>query len=590
MRLALDLNSSLDLDEVLQRVMQDVISLTNAERGFVLLLEEGGSGDQPQDVTAIAPGMKVSVSSGIDVGVIISQDFQAARSVIENVLSSGEPVLTSDAQSDSRFNEHQSVIMLKLVSILCVPLKIKEKIQGIIYVDSRVQKAVFTPAELELLTIIGANAAIAIENARLYHETQKRLEALNFLYTISQEITATLDTKRVLKVSTEAVVRLLGAAAASILTIEGDELVFQVAVGAFAAAVSPFRIERGKGIVGWVAEHCQPLIINDLYQDERFSPEFDLKSGFRSESLVATPMVVNDRPLGVIEVFNKPGGFSLADQELLVTFASVVGFAIENARLYEVAVEKGRMEKELMVARSVQTSLLPRSTPDLPGWEIASRWLPARQVAGDFYDFIPLHGEGPDRLGFVIADVTDKGMPAALFMAFTRSTLRASISTLHTPAEALTHANALINADSYKSMFVTLFYGSLDPVSGRLTYVNAGHTPPILLRPQAAAPIARLRMPSLPLGIDETTLYQQEVLELQPGEMLIAYTDGATDALNDQGEDFGLQRLEQVILANQGASAEQMAAAIELALEEFINDSDAFDDITLVIIRRLPPS
>ena len=286
-------------------------------------------------------------------------------------------------------------------------------------------------------------------------------------------------------------------------------------------------------------------------------------------------------------MFNKPGGFGPPDQELLVTFASVVGFAIENARLYEVAVEKGRMEKELMVARSVQTSLLPRSTPDLPGWEIACRWLPARQVAGDYYDFIPLNAEGSDQLGFLIADVTDKGMPAALFMAFARSTLRASVSTLHTPAEALSHANKLIAADSYQSMFVTLFYGALDTQSGRLTYVNAGHTPPLRLNPRAVDPLSQLHMPSLPLGIEETTLYQQAVIDLQPGEMLIAYTDGTTDALNCHREEFGMQRLEQVILANQNASAEQMAAAIEMALHQFIDESDPFDDITLVIIRRL---
>lgn len=584
MRLALDLNSSLDLDQVLQRVMDDVITLTRAERGFVLLVEESGLAQGVHETSTIAPGKNLSVTSGINVSTVKSQEFHVSRSVIDSVLASSEPLLTSDAQHDNRFSSQKSVIVQKLVSILCVPLKVKDRLQGVIYVDSRVQAGVFTPADLELLTIIAANAAIAIENARLYLETKKRLDALNFLYMISQEISASLDIKRVLRISTESVVKLLGGTAASILTIEGNELVFQVAVGPYAEVVSPFRIPRGKGIAGLVAESCHPLIINDLYQDARFSKEFDLKSGFHSESLVAVPLVVGDRSLGVIEVFNKPGGFSLADQEVLTTLASVIAFSIENARLYAMAIEKGRMERELSVARSVQTSLLPRSTPQLHGWEIATRWLPARQVAGDYYDFIPLHGE----MGLVIADVTDKGMPAALFMAFARSTLRASVSSIPTPAEALTHANSLISADSYNSMFVTLLYGALNPETGILTYVNAGHTPPIRVRSQAPTQLTRLGRPSLPMGIDETTVYTQEQIQIEPGEILIAYTDGATDALNNSKQDFGVQRLEKVILEYQHCSAEELAAAIETAIHDFIGGSDQFDDITLMILKRLP--
>ncbi len=420
-RLALDLNSSLDLDEVLQRVMDEVITLTRAERGFVMLIEGQHPGSVSQSVTTITPGMQVSIARGIDASTIISNEFQVSRSIIDSVLTSCQPLLTSDAQSDNRFTGHQSVIMYKLRSILCVPLKVKEQLRGIIYVDSRIQAGIFTPADMELLTIIAANAAIAIE----------------------------------------------------------------------------------------------------------------------------------------------------------------------NARLYKVAVEKGRMEQELQVARNVQASLLPNRTPQFAGWEIAARWLPARQVAGDYYDFIPLANADNSRLGIVIADVTDKGMPAALFMAFTRSTLRASLSTIESPVEAIAHANALVSADSYKSMFVTLFYAALDPASGNLTYINAGHNPPYLVKPAQPQPLSRLKRTGIPLGIDDSMTYTQEMVALQPGEMLICYTDGATDALNPAGEDFGNERFEQVILANQAGSADSMLHAIETALLAFIGGGVPFDDITLVILKRL---
>ncbi len=589
-RLALEFNSSLDPDEVLKRVMDDVINLTKAERGFVMLIEDILEEEADQEITAILPGLRLSTSRGIDNATVVSHEFHVSRSVIQQVLTRGEPLLTSDAQSDERFTGRQSIIMLKLRSILCVPLKTKERTLGVIYVDSRVQAGIFTSADTELLTIIAANAAIAIENGRLYRETQRRLETLNLLHKISTEITATLDLKRVLTMCTEAVQKLLGGDAASILTIEGSELVFQVAVGDYADSIKPFHIPLGKGVAGWVASNCQPIIVNDLYNDARFYRDADSISGFRSKSLAAAPLIVNGDSIGVVEVFNKPGGFHQTDIDLLATFASSAAFAIENARLYQVAVEKGRMERELQVARSVQASLLPAKTPELPGWELSASWQPARQVAGDYYDFISRLGELHNSLGIVIGDVTDKGMPAALFMAFTRSTLRASVSTITSPTDAISQANILVSADSYKSMFVTLFYGSLDPVSGMLTYVNAGHNPPYILKPGNPPTLTKLTRTGIPLGIDASMSYNQAQIYLEPADMLICYTDGATDALNPEKEDFGIQRLENLILQNQCLSAKGMVQTIETALQNFIGAGEPFDDITLVVVQRLPVS
>ena len=331
-------NSSLDLDEVLNRVIDEVIVATRAERGFVMLHDGQGQ-------------LMFHVARGMDQSTIQDPVFQVSLGIVEGVARNGQPVLTGDAQIDPRFSMRQSVRLLGLRSILCVPLKIKEQILGTLYVDNRIQAGIFTQADLDLLNSIAYSAAIAIE----------------------------------------------------------------------------------------------------------------------------------------------------------------------NARLYQVAVEKGRLERELQMARDVQVSLLPREIPQIPGWEFVARWLPARQVAGDYYDFIPAQD---GQLGIVIADVSDKGMPAALFMTLTRSIIRANTDLAISPVEAMSRANRLICADSTSGMFVTLFYALLDPAHNRMTYVNAGHNPPLFFqtgkRPGQGA-LSHLDRTGMAMGVDGRITLRTKNAVFQPG-------------------------------------------------------------------------
>ncbi|MEW5869361.1 MAG: PP2C family protein-serine/threonine phosphatase [Chloroflexota bacterium] len=404
--LAQTFNSSLDLDEVLNRVIDEVIVAVRAERGFVMLHDEGGA-------------LAFRVARGMDQNSINEPVFQVSMSVVEWVAQQGEPTLTVDAQTDPRFSMQQSVRLLGLRSILCAPLKLKERVLGVVYVDNRVQSGIFTEDDLELLNSIASSAAVAIE----------------------------------------------------------------------------------------------------------------------------------------------------------------------NARLYQVAVEKGRLERELQMARQVQASLLAEETPALPGWDFVARWFPAREVAGDYYDFIP---DTADRLGVVVADVSDKGMPAALFMALTRSIVRASLDGAKSSAEGIARANRLICADATSGMFVTLFYALVDPSEGRVTYVNAGHNPPLFFqrRQSGAGQMTRLGRTGMALGVEAESDYQQFTLALKPGDFLLLYTDGVTDALNAQGEEFGLERLEQVVSANSSRTAPEIGAALQKAIEDFLGTTALFDDITLMVVQR----
>ncbi|MCK4316693.1 MAG: PP2C family protein-serine/threonine phosphatase, partial [Anaerolineae bacterium] len=290
------------------------------------------------------------------------------------------------------------------------------------------------------------------------------------------------------------------------------------------------------------------------------------------------------------------GIFTQADLELLTSIASSAAIAIENARLYQVAVEKGRMERELQMAREVQASLLPHETPQIPGWEFAARWQPAREVAGDYYDFIPVGfnlAQVPNPapgLGIVIADVSDKGMAAALFMALTRSIVRASVGHAPSPADGIARANRLICADSTGGMFVTLFYALLNPEAGEITYVNAGHNPPLLCKQGDRAEqdqLTQLTRTGMALGVVADSPFEQRTVHLDPGDFVLLYTDGVTDATDAHLQDFGMERLRRVILDQQHAPATDVVAALEQAIGDFTSSTAPFDDIAIVVMKCL---
>lgn len=571
-RLAQDFNAALDPDAVLERTMDDVITITDAERGFVLLANRQPGGKH----------IRLAVH-GIERGVLDTQEYSLSRAIVNQVIESGEALFTSDAV---HFGSDADPHVLNLYW-LCVPMKSKSGILGAIYV-SRTHRGKFSRTDLELLSVVAASAATALENVRLFRETESRLKTLDLLHRISQEITSTLDLEQVLTTTTLSVKELLGGSTASILTVDGDALTFQVATGESSAEIKPFRVPLGRGIAGWVVEHKQPVIVDDVQNDPRFFGILDKKTGFSTQNLIAVPLVVNDRAIGVIEVFNKPGGFTPADQDILATFASSAAFAIENARLYQVAVEKGRLERELQVARQVQASLLPHGMPRLPGWELAATWLPAREVAGDYYDFIPLEmtPDQAQKLGLVIADVADKGTPAALFMVNTRATLRASMFDADSPMHGLTHVNQLMCDDSHDGMFVTLFYAQINGLDGVVTYVNAGHNPPLLLRASGGEP-ELLSRTGMALGVDPSVLFTQCAVALEAGDSILFYTDGVPDALNDAGQEFGDDCLRELVIANRAASAAGLVGAIEAALKTHIGGTLPFDDITIMALKRV---
>ncbi len=273
---------------------------------------------------------------------------------------------------------------------------------------------------------------------------------------------------------------------------------------------------------------------------------------------------------------------------ILNGIAGQTALAVSATRLYQQSVRQERLEHEMRLARDIQTSFLPDRSPQIPGWQIAVDWRAARGVGGDYYDFIEL---GPGKLGVAIADVSDKGVAAALYMALSRTVLRAAaldlaaVGNLDGPGETLRRSNRVLLQESSSGMFVSMVYGIIDLEKGTLRYVRAGHNPPLLLR-AADGQVRLLDPPGIVLGIIAEPSFEQETLELAPGDTLVMYTDGVTEAWNDSDEEFGMERLLRVVSDAAGMSPDAIVARIREAVQEFAGHTPLGDDYTVVVIQR----
>jgi len=303
------------------------------------------------------------------------------------------------------------------------------------------------------------------------------------------------------------------------------------------------------------------------------------------EHLLWAPMMAREACLGGVWL-TRAGDhpvFTASDLKLLTALATQAAAFLDNARLHQRALAQERLEQELRLAYEVQARLMPRETPAMENWSVAGFWRPAREVSGDYYDLLPLG----DALGVVVADVADKGMPAALFMAVTRSLLRAAAVGGRSPAQTVADTNRLAALDAADGMFVTLWYGVLRP-DGEVRYVNAGHNPPIVLRADGSH--ERLPRTGILVGWDGDAVYGEGAVALAPGDLLVAFTDGVTEARDPDGNEFGEGRLLEVVKAHRRHDAQAVLDAVRSAVDGFVAGAPTHDDCTLVVARfRTPP-
>ena len=305
----------------------------------------------------------------------------------------------------------------------------------------------------------------------------------------------------------------------------------------------------------------------------------------RLEATLIVPLIYEDRLTGLISLGEKKSGkfYRREDVNLLTILANQGAVALENARLVEEVIEKERMEEELSIARDLQISMLPAECPQVPGFEIAAYSLAAREVGGDFYDFIEM---GSNRLGLVIGDVTGKSVSGALVVSASRSVFRMLSEEEATVAERMIRANRRMKKDLKAGMFVALLYAVLDGAAGTLALCSAGQTQPVRRQSvSAGAELIETRGDTFPLGILDEAEYEETVLSLSPGDVIVLYTDGIVEAMNPAGELFGFDRLLKMVSVSAGDTAEALLTETLARLSAFAAGSPQHDDLTLIVIR-----
>lgn len=407
-------------------------------------------------------------------------------------------------------------------------------------------------------------------------------EHLRTLYQVSTWINSTLDFDEALDNAMTAIMQVTKAQRGFLLSSNEATGDMQIVV---AQGVDGENLESegpSTTIVNQVIETGEPLLTNNAQFDDRISAgQSIIMKGLRA--ILAAPMLVQDRLIGVVYVDTsmKAGVFRPDDLSLLQAVSGVAARAIENARLYAVAREKGRLEQELRMAHDIQENLLPHDMPASPRYDIASYWQSAREVAGDFYDAFTMEDE---TIGAVIADVSDKGAPAALFMAVARTLLRSHAHAGMSPVEAMSRTNDLLLVDAENSgMFVTMYYSRFKE-DGSSQHVNGGHNPPIYYK-HSTGTSELLPIGGRALGWFLNNPFQEITIDLAPGDAIIYYTDGLTEAENPRGEPYGEDRLMSVVNRVGERSSGDLMDMILQDVETFAEGEPPFDDMTMLIVR-----
>jgi len=415
-------------------------------------------------------------------------------------------------------------------------------------------------------------------------ESSERRDAVIELSTIveaTKRLNSTLDLAELLNIILQLTTRQTGAERGTVFLIdrEREEIWSLVGMGLDQHEI---RLPINRGIAGHVAASGDTINLADAYADPRFESEVDLRLGFRTRSLLCLPIRNKDgETIGVLQLLNKKSGpFTHADEGMLRAISDHVALALENAQLHREMIHKQRMERDLALARSIQVGLLPERPPELDGFDIAVSHRPSLEAGGDYYDFIPL---APDTILTVVADVEGKGVGSAMVMANLQATLHALLAHLHSLERLVESLNDMILADTRGQKFMTMFIGLLDQPHRTLHYVNAGHVPPAVVR--ADGSVEYLREGGMVVGLFPSVHYDRGHVRLNTGDIVVSCTDGITEAMDQESEEFGQPRLVDLCVRERAKPAQEIVDIVLKEVDLFSRGGTHEDDRVIMILK-----
>ena len=558
--------SVLDPDELLQQIPRLIRRVISFEAFAVYLLDER-RGELRAAYSVGYPDRGTPVRLTLGTGLVGA------------AVATGEALLVNDLSADPRYIEFVPGMNSEIV----VPLVHKSRPIGALNILSR-NRDQFTLRDVSIVSQFGAHAAVALENARLFDRSRQDAEAFETLAEIGRDVASILDLDELFTRIAQLTKRVITYRTLGILLLNEatGELEMKLAVK-YGEKVEIPRVRLGEGLVGYAALHREPVLVRDVSQDPRY---INLVPDVRSE--LAIPMLLKDRCIGVVDLESPElDAFRKRDVEILTLLASQAAVAIENARLYEeVRANEERLEKELRFAQRVQTALLPAGPPKrLKGIEVAASFAPARELGGDFHDYL-----SPESHTLVVAvgDVSGKGVPAALYSAFAaelvrgRTFRRRYLPDRSSPSGVLSSINTILHQRQLEEYYCTLCYTVFDLKRRVLTLANSGLPYPIRC---SAEGVAQIELPGVPLGSFQGTAYDEIAYALHAGDLFVLCTDGVFEAMNEQGQEFTAARLIDVVGTLRDQPPAKVVGGIFAAVEAWRGETPPNDDMTAVAVR-----
>jgi sigma-B regulation protein RsbU (phosphoserine phosphatase) len=341
----------------------------------------------------------------------------------------------------------------------------------------------------------------------------------------------------------------------------------------------PYRLDSQ--LTGWMLKNKSPLLVNDLTNDERFKSV--VAKNPTIQSLLSVPLLIKGNLIGILNVFNKhtKKGFSSDDQRLLSIIATQSAQIIENARLYKEEKDLLLMQEEMRLAKETQLNLLPKELPKIPGYSFAAKTIPAKEVGGDYFDFIFIDDT---QIAFCLGDVSGKGLPAAMLMSNLQATLRSQSSSESMCNRIIYNSNNLLFRSTETSKFVTLFYGILNVNKNEITFTNAGHNNPLLF--SSNTKFSELKTGGIILGCMPDSSFDEETISIYKKDILVIYSDGISEAMNIDEQEYGEERLKKIVDKNLDKSPAEIIEQIISDVRKFQGNTPKWDDMTLLIIKR----
>jgi phosphoserine phosphatase RsbU/P len=555
------LATSLDLDTTLRRVAEVVRKVIDYEIFAILLLNE-----KTQE-------LRFRFQVGYPAEVSERARIKVGEGVTGLAAQSRQPVLIEDVRTDPRYIE----AVPNVCSELAIPLITKNRVIGVIDIEAR-EPGAFTEEHQRVLTLVASRMAAGIENAQLYTRTTKQARILLLLNEIARELTSILNLDELLGRIAELVRRLIDYQMFSILLLDasGQKLQHRFSLRFNENIHLKHEIPLGRGVIGYAAQSKEAVLVPDVSKDPRY-----VQANPETRSELAVPLIYKGKVVGVLDLeHTRRGFFTDEHKRTMATLAAQIAIALENARLYEeIERQERRLERDLSLARELQDRLLPQTNPTLAHLDVAAKFVPARAIGGDLYDFIPY---SMSRLGIVIGDVSGKGAPAAIYAALVSGIIRSHAPIEPAPSEMLSAVNLSLAERRIEGQFVSIIYAVWDDSKRTLTVSNSGLPRPIYVH---AGQNEVIEATGLPLGLFDEAEYDEFEFRMKPGDLFVFFSDGILDARNHKGDMFGRGRVEKILSGCLLNSAAKVVESIFRAVTEHSAGVETFDDQTVVAIR-----